>query len=1424
MTQKEFNWTRYWYPRDEQPPPTSRGLLHRPLSRFQYSLADTDQAIEINELLDIPVLILLGEPGMGKSYALKKAHEKVANSGTVFCSFHDLAMDFETADELANEIFRSREFLEWQQADLPYHLFLDSLDEAGLHIRTITKKLIRAFEHNSENLQRLYVRIACRTANWPEDLEQAMQKMWGKENVKAYVLAPLQQSDVIAAAQQLETLEDTNAFWQEVVEKEAEPFAARPVTLKFLLGEYLTSGQLPNTRKELYRRGCLKLCAEPNPTHEERNKLEPEQRFIVAARIAAIMIFTGYSSIRVDDLRDGQTRSLTPEECTGEQEELYDPSLRVRESHVCETLNTALFNGNELREWAHQTYAEFLSAWYVSQVLSTAQIKSLIFHPEGKLVPQLHETSAWIATFIPEVFDLILSSDPVVLLQSDVATADEVSRERLTEALLKWQSQNPHEHLYLKQLSVLQCEALVTLLPEFIRNSANTPEARELALDIGIACQVSNLLNVMVEIALNPEEPLQLRTTAAQGVVELGDEDAKRRLKPLAMLSLDNRNFRELKHYGILAVWPTYLSAIELFDTLNVPVDDNLIDLYSSQDWADLILPELTPLDLPCALKWVEQQGSTDSLSASFSGLLNSILHMAWQNIETPDVAVAFCNAVLALWQRHDHVLVRENEWRNWRSNPTVTADIILEDDSRRYAFLQSFIPVAANLEIATYHLMTDVPLLHFGDASWLINYFKQSTSDAEKTLVAELLRTIINLYKPEQFQFIYGVGEQYPELWQALQFKLFVELDSDDATKARESYLRRLEIERKREEWRLQHEWKSIDPPPAERVDDCLNRFEIGEVDAWWIMNWWMIIPSDRKELNRYDFEFDLHDLPVWDELDDFQHSRIIDSALTYLQQYSPDTGSCNNVWWQKRGSIFWPIVAGCRAFFLLDKYDRIDTLLENDWRKWAPALTYYVYRSLLRPNEEHKRRQKQTFLQQVRTHAPEELIETLLWIAEKENEGETFFLTSRIETMWDSQLANRFLELIDRGALKPANERQVLQAICQYKFNIVRDILESWLTGSIPKDEKLRGRAILAGRLLLEYAEDAAWRLIWPQIKDNDKFGRELIENISSDHFRFRNDFAGRLTQKLSEQAVADLVVWLFQYFPPESDPKKGRGFTTITTQDNIAALRRALPRNLAERGTKEALQQLQRMQKLLGVDFSYYQSRAVTTYLQSSWHPLIPSQFRELLSRKHMRWIQSGSQLLDVICELLNNLNADLQGKDGGLPAAPYLWDQWPDIESKRRRVLNRPKDENRLSDYVARYLRRELAGRGVLISRENQVRRGSYTDIFIVSKPVFPEGELDQTITVVIEVKGCWHRELKTAMREQLKDRYLVQNGLRHGIYLVGRFMCDAWNDKSDNRLKASPKDDDELMPFLDEQARNLSSEGYDIRAYLLNVKL
>jgi hypothetical protein len=77
---------------------------------------------------------------------------------------------------------------------------------------------------------------------------------------------------------------------------------------------------------------------------------------------------------------------------------------------------------------------------------------------------------------------------------------------------------------------------------------------------------------------------------------------------------------------------------------------------------------------------------------------------------------------------------------------------------------------------------------------------------------------------------------------------------------------------------------------------------------------------------------------------------------------------------------------------------------------------------------------------------------------------------------------------------------------------------------------------------------------------------------------------------------------------------------------------------------------------------------------------------------------------------------------------------------------------------------------------------------------------------------------------TSMENQLALDYLPTVGTNCGIYLVGWFPVDQWDD-TDNRAKAVPRDDQSLLlEELQQQARLLGERlSVDITPFVLDAE-
>jgi hypothetical protein len=182
-----------------------------------------------------------------------------------------------------------------------------------------------------------------------------------------------------------------------------------------------------------------------------------------------------------------------------------------------------------------------------------------------------------------------------------------------------------------------------------------------------------------------------------------------------------------------------------------------------------------------------------------------------------------------------------------------------------------------------------------------------------------------------------------------------------------------------------------------------------------------------------------------------------------------------------------------------------------------------------------------------------------------------------------------------------------------------------------------------------------------------------------------------------------------------------------------------------------------------------------------------------------------------------ESLHRFNVQLHGTPG---IAHHLWNE----VAKRDGTVYTPKDENRLSDEVVLFLNQDLRGRGIVVNREVEIRRGEKTDIHIDTF-IASHGTKQDKISVIIETKGCWHEEVLTAMEEQLVNRYLKNNNCQHGIYLVGWYECSKWSSQDHRRAKCrkAASDMTDLQRKLDLQAASFSGQP-DVDALVLDCTL
>ena len=1387
------------------------GYLDDPDSEWgRYSNPD----VVLYEIIErFSCLGLLGEPGMGKTHTMQAQrsgiNQKIEEEGgqTLWLELGS----YRSEDRLIRDLFASEAFIAWTQGGHHLHIFLDSLDECLLRIDTVAALLGCELQKYSDAVQRLYLRIACRTAAWPSTLEETLCSLWGKDLVEVYELAPLRRKDVIEAAKANGV--NADAFLREVDHKAVVPLAMKPVTLGLLLNIYRRNGGFPSTQTELYRQGCRVLCEETNASRRDARlagTLTAEQRMAVAARIAAVTVFANrYAVWTGPDVGDVSEEDVAIGQLSGGKEATNGNDFEVGEAAVREALDTGIFSsrGPHRMGWAHQSYAEFLAAHYlVHHHMPLAQMMSLLVHhadPEHKLVPQLDETAAWLAGMMPEVFREIMSTDPDVPLRSDVATTDVHDRAALVGNLLRLYDEErllDRDWSVRRQYKKLAHPGLAEQLRPYVCDKMKGITVRGVAIDIAEACHLQILQQDLGNVALDSSQPLSVRVKAAAAVSRIGDEETsdeetKARLKVLARGEGGDDPEDELKGWALCAVWPAHLTAMECFACLTLPKREDFSGTYQMFLWRELV-PHLQTHDLPVALQWVSKQSARRGRWHPFAKTIDSIMLKAIYSLEEPGIVRPLARALLSRLRQYD-----ESDEDDYRG-------VLGHDEVKRRQLLKALLPMLPDPERDwIWPFRSRLPLVHGEDAPWMLRCFRAARSLKMQRLWIQLIRRACDWYQPEALEQIYTASQNSPMLAEAFAgFLQPIVLDSPEAQHLRAAYL-------EEQEWQTRTpEQPLLQPSPAERMISLLEACESGDVAQWWQLTMVMMLEPDSTHYpTTPEYEPDLTVLPGWQAADPATKIRIVETAKHYLLEQGPEAQK-----WLGTETLHRPAFAGYKALRLLlrEAPQFVSTLPVDVWKRWAPIILAFPTASVNGGTPLTQELVKLAY--QV---APDEIITTLLVLIDQENRTRgRFSMMYRVEGCWDHHLAQALLAKAKDETLTIESLKCLLAELLDHGGNEAKVFAEALIPLPLPASGNWRARAIVAACMLIAHADDAGWSIVWPAMQQDTAFGRDVFSGLAQSG----DEFAGQVGQTLTEDQLTELYLWAVRQYPYAEDPPD-EGVHQVGPRDILARWGDGLLRQLKERGTAKACEVLCHiMRELPELDWlKWVLLEAQDITRRRTWVPPRPSHILKIASHSELRLVQSGEQLLEVVVESLNRLESKLQGET---PAAQFLWDKVTGENAWR------PKDENSFSDYVKIHLDENLKQRGVIVNREVEIRRGTgpslgeRTDIHVDAVARDPDGEVYDSVTVIIEVKGCWHQELNHAMETQLVDRYLKDNRCQHGLYLVGWFNCDQWDECDYRKKQVSRRGIAKAQQAFDSQAESLSQEGVHIKGFVLNMAL
>ena len=1381
-----YPWRRYWIRRGGTAFLSDGGYLADPERRR----ATNPDAAPWDVIASTLCLVLLGERGMGKSRAIELAGLAQDGPSRIFLNLRG----FSDQGLLHQRLFGSAQFGEWLNSDARLEIVLDGLDECLIHIKTVASWLVD--ELKKYPVSRLALRIACRTAEWPDLLDQELPRIWTPEQVGVYELAPLRRIDVAQAAS-LEGLE-ADAFETAVHTSGVVGLAVNPITLGFLLKEFRPGGGLPQDPVELYRRGCLRLCSELNSSRRVSSVSAPPapaRLLSVAERIAAVMMFSRKRAVYAgSDPDEAGPDELTIPLLTKHVDVVESRQFEVTEQIVEETLRTGLFSGRESQRlgFAHLTYAEFLAARFcLTRGLAAGQIDDLIFGGEidgrPQVVPQLAESAAWLAAMSSEFLQRIAANDPQVLLRSSVMATDASTRARVTSSLLELLDQGKlidHDDGIENRYDVLMHPGLGKQLEPYIRNNSKNVVVRRVSVAIAEACRVTSLAPLLAEVALDTAENSHIRDRAAHAVAELGGTEMRARLRPLLVSSEAEDPNDQLKGNALRALWPDHLRSDELFANLTPTRRRSFFGAYSA--FVAFELPAtLKSADLTAALAWARDQLELSEPWYDGARLVSSILKLAWGRFDDPIIASAFTDVLERRIERHRPIFPHgsgEDETH------------FFHETTRRRELVRLLVQRLVHGPQSRWYALLDAGLINTDDFGWLIQSLHTSASPAEKETWTELISAAFTLGRPDHLDELLDGVRTEPVLDDRFRDLLSpVALGSGRAIEMRERYL----ANQRRD--RPTATPKPIRPEIPEIVSRWLKKLDAGDGDAWWRLNLDLTLKRDSDAYPPgVEFNSDLTSLPGWAELSEQLRHRCIDGAEMYLQIGEPKVTE-----WLGTDTVYRPASAGYRALRLLLELrpEALDRLSDDQWNKWAAVILTFPEASESGGNPARKE-----LLRRAYERAPGATEVALSAIIERERSTHGHLLIlDRLDQLGSERLSDWLLARAESDPTLPARSvgdifRYVLPEGGDQAVRAGCDIIAQRTRG-----DAQRARAVAVAIELLNARPAESWDAVWREIRSDEAFGKEIITGLAT---HYQQLHAARIALQLPERAVGDLYVWVYRRFPPDEDPDVD-GAHAVGTRESVGTFRNGLISRLQERGTKEAADAIRRIATEFPESW-WLPYQAIATdrkRLRLDWRGVPPDAVLSMATNRHVRIIESEAQLLQVVLESTERLQTRLHGET---PAVVDLWND--DV----------PKDEMALSDYIKRHLEADLNSLGVLACREAEVRRGQETDIYVAAIARDPLPGAGRKVTVVVEVKGCWNPDLKTAMRDQLKERYLKDRG-GYGLYLVGWFLCEKWRDEA--RRRRTPKLTlESAREFFQKQSSSLTDGGVTLAAFVLDASL
>lgn len=1323
--------------------------------RFNTNLVPTHELLRQS-----PVIVLLGEPGSGKSFESNLLRSLAKEEGKGVVLSLDLGQ-FGDAGTLAAVL--GRMLTQCAKSEGEPLLMLDALDECRVNIKRAETVIQEALLAAADMKLRLV--ISCRTSAWPASLEDVLRSQWsGKNPVKVFDIAPHSRAFVFARLEKGDIKPEE--FFATLDSAGAHGLALHPLGLNFLLAQSKEGRAFSSSRWALYENGCAAFLRPSKRRLEDGNLGLPDvrERMRLAGLMAAIVLLTNRTdfSIFTDTAYDsGASARIGVDAIATFPLSRGEASWRPDRQQCSEVFESALFVTRDDGgfAFAHRTYAEFLAAHFLSSLhLSSREAMRLLTLPgtTETLTPQLQQLAAWMTHSNRQLRELVLKADPSMLFDGSVLTDDQVAvGDIFDEIVLRVEKHKfpIYEYRLIRSYGKLAHELLLEKLRAILRDRQRAPAVRQFASDVAAACSLVNELPELLTISLDREENYEVRQNAGNAIRESVADEMKVGLLPLMSGENPEDIEDEMKGIALHCAIDRGMSAGSLVNVLTAEKRPMYAGAYAHalRRFENMTV---SAEDVRPIIIWLRNHLEADSLEFSWDDVVfhifsNAALAVAESNLYWSEFGEV---AWLALNQHH-----KLSSSRSTRSFDDALALDSL-DERRQKMFVALLESASGDARLAASTLLHGTGLVKYEDGPFLIElYGRQSTSERAREILAYTFTYFPTEAHALVREWVLDAAGPYADPPDSLLRRVFgqsleaIELESEQA-----ATLKRYHAMSKR---------NGEQPVPKQRpksIDLLMTSLASSEGG---IPGHWRNMVSHLRYAD--DFEgflmpaLEVTTSPLWRILDDVTRNRLVIAARAFLRHEPPveEMLAPNVINHQEDAAV-----AACVLLQTTDKEndEEIDVLAV----RWVRALARYV-------SGEQPRKAIDELLSKALKRNPSGVSSELLEICRLN-------IACPYPRMPDFANGLRMESLLaNLEALLPGLDGASFLCLVKYLIEHRSTRAVDELFGRVQREEELSSDFVASCLELIARHEPKHFlNVVWPRLSKDVKAIEALA--VKYQHITASQPlpillFDVRMTEELFEL--------LEERFPAESDIQMSG---LVGPRHHVQEFRTCCIVSLKEMASAESIAALERIAaRHPGYSWiAYTAHQAEGKANRDAWVPFETAELAVVMKLAAGRVIRTEAELHAVVMEELEQINEKISARSV-LPAVYFLWDEEP----------SRPKHEPRLSDWLALELQARLVARGAVVNREVQVRShnpkglGERTDILIeVSTTAGKQRTSTEVLRLVIEIKGCWNAELLSSPQVQLRDNYMNAMQAANGIYLVFWFLCDRWRDDDSRKQK------------------------------------